>query len=137
MSYLEFNFNLNDKGTTSKTVIISEEPYIEQSFLQLALYDKFNVKIGYESSNTYVQQVGENQYAVRAFTTYNFKNNNSAINWQYNFVSDVLSYKYPTDKVLASNIISTTGDYYGKSGVVTIKAYESGLREATIGFNFN
>tara|TARA_B110000037_G_scaffold182022_1_gene209472 strand:+ start:234 stop:617 length:384 start_codon:yes stop_codon:yes gene_type:complete len=120
-----------------KTVIISNEPYIAQSFLQIPLYDNFNVKIGYEATDSYVQQVGENEYSVRVKTTYNFINGNSSINWQYNFLSNTESIIYPSDIPIASNIISTTGVYFGKTGVISIKAYDSGLREVTVGFNFN
>ena len=135
--YLNFKLNFNDPKTTEKTVIISNEPYIIQSFLQIPLYDNFNVKIGYEASDAYVQQVEENKYSVRVKTTYNFINGNSSINWQYNFLSNTESIIYPSDIPIASNITSTTGVYFGKTGVISIKAYDSGLREVTVGFNFN
>lgn len=135
--FLEFKLNVNDPETTFVSVIISESPYIEELFIQIPLYDKFNVKIGYEAGTTYIQQVDKEKYSIRVFTTYNFYTNNSSINWQYNFLSDSSSYRYPLNKPLTSNIVSTTGDYYGKSGVVSVKAYASGLGEVTVGFNFN
>lgn len=135
--FLKFHFDLNDPKGYSKIFIINDKPYIAHSFIQVPIYDDFNVKIGYKTADNYIQQVDENKYSIRISSTYNFFNNNSSINWQFTFLTDTPSYKYPTDKINASNIVSATGDYFGKSGVVSLKAYDSGLREVTIGFNFN
>ena len=135
--YLNFHFNIHDPEATSKTLIVNDSTteYIAHSFITVPIYDNFDVKIGYKVSDDYIQQVSENKYAVRINATY-FFTNGGTISWQYSFLNDKPTYYYPLNVANASNIISTTGEYFGKTGIVSLMAYEGGRRDVTIGFNF-
>jgi hypothetical protein len=135
-SYLNFHFNVKNPENRIATVVISEEPnYIAHSFLQIPIYDNFDVEIGYKISDDYIQQIGENQYIVRINSTYHIKNKGT-ISWFYSFLNDKPNFYYPLNVPNASNITSTTGDYFGKTGAVSLTAYEDGNRDVTIVFNF-
>jgi len=67
-------------------------------------------------------------YSVRINSTYHFFNGGS-ISWQYCFINNKPNYFYPLN-------VATTGKYFGKTGAVSLKAFEDGRREVTIGFNF-
>ena len=134
--YLSFNFNLNDPNKFTETVVVNESPYLAHAFLKVPIYDKFNIQIGYKVSDDYIQQLSDNQYSVRINSTYHFFNNNSSISWQFCFINNKPNYFYPLNTSNASNITSTTGDYFGKTGVVSLIAKEDGSRNVTIGFNF-
>jgi hypothetical protein len=51
-------------------------------------------------------------------------------------MNDKPSEYYPINVLAASNIISTTGEYFSKKGVVSLFPYENGRRDVTIAFNF-
>jgi hypothetical protein len=135
--YLSFNFNINDPEFKTLTNVInnSETNYLSHSFIQTPIYDNFNVKIGHKVSDDYIQQLDTNLYAVRINATYFFLNGGT-ISWRYSFYNNAPNYYYPLNVDNVSNIISTTGEYYGKTGVVSLKALEDGSREVKIGFNF-
>jgi hypothetical protein len=136
--YLQFHFNLHDPEASSKTLVVndSDTEYIAHAFIKVPIYDIFNVKIGYKVSDDYIQQLGPNMYSVRINSTYNFLNGGS-ITWQFSFINDKPNYYYPLDVVNASNILSTTGKYFGKTGVISLIAKADGRRDVTIGFNYN
>lgn len=134
--YLSFHFNLNDPEAFSKTNVVNNDPYVSHSFIKVPIYDEFNTKIGYKVSDDYIQQLSENEYSVRIFSTYHFLDNNSSISWQYSFINNKPNYFYPLNTINASNITATTGIYFGKTGAVALEAYENGLRKVTIAFNF-
>ncbi len=135
-SYLNFHFHIKNPENRIKTVVVSDEPnYIDHSFLQIPIYDNFDVEIGYNIIDDYVQQIGENQYIVRINSTYYIKNKGT-ISWFYSFLNDKPNAYYPLNVPNASNITSTTGEYFGKTGAVSLTAYENGRRDVTIGFNF-
>jgi len=74
-SYLNFHFNVKNPENRIATVVVNEEPnYIAHSFLQIPIYDNFDIEIGYKISDDYIQQIGENQYIVRINSTYHIKN---------------------------------------------------------------
>ena len=135
--YLNFYFNLNDPQSKSKTIVLndSETDYLAHAFISVPIYDNFNVQIGYKVSDDYIQQISENLYSVRINSTYNFLNGGS-ISWQYTFLNNKPNYYYPLNVNNSSNIVATTGIYYGKTGVVSLIANEDGSRNVTIGFNF-
>lgn len=136
-SYLNFNFSINDPKFQKTTVIVSDEPlnYISHTFIQTPIYDIFGVQIGYKVADDYVQQVCENEYIVRINSTYYF-NNNSTISWQYSFLNTTPTVYYPNGVLAASNITSTTGIYFGKTGAVSLMPNTDGTRDVTVGFNF-
>jgi hypothetical protein len=134
--YLSFNLNLHDPNAFTKTLILNESPYIAHVFLKVPIYDDFNVQIGYKVANNYIQQLTDNQYSIKINSTYYFYNNNSSVNWEFCFINDTPNYYYPLNTPNASNIISTTGEYLGKTGVVSLIAKEDGSRYVTVCFNF-
>ena len=136
-SYLNFNFNIDDPEAKTKTVIVNDsiENFISHSFIQIPIYDDYNVNIGYKVSDDYIQQLSENLYSVRINSTYHFLNGGS-ISWQYSFTNDKPNYYYPLNVANASNIISGTGIYLGKTGIVSLTALKNGRRDVIIGFNF-
>ena len=135
--YLQFHFNIHDPLVKTLTAVVNDSPtnYISHSFIQIPIYDNFDVKIGYKVSDDYIQQLDENLYSVRINSTYHFLNGGS-ISWQFSFTNDKPNYYYPLDVPNASNIIATTGKYFGKTGAVSLVAHSDGLRDVTIGFNF-
>jgi len=137
-TYLQFHFNLNDPEAFSKTLVVNESDteYIAHAFIKVPIYNNFNVKIGYKVSDDYIQQLGPNLYSVRINSTYHFVSGGS-ISWQFSFLNEKPNYYYPLNVNNASNIVSTTGPYFGKSGVVSLTALADGRRNVTIGFNFN
>jgi hypothetical protein len=136
-AYLSFYFNKNDPNFKSEEIIVDSKPgsYISHAFISAYIYDNFGVKIGYKVSDDYVQQVDENKYIVRINSTY-YIENQGTITWQYSFINDVPSYYYPIGILAASNIVSTTGNYFGKTGVVSLMPNEDGTRNINIIFNF-
>jgi hypothetical protein len=136
--YLQFHYNLNDPEASSKTLVLnqSDTNYISHSFIKSPVYDNFNVKVGYVVGDDYIQQLSLNMYSVRINVTCNFLNG-SSISWQFSFINDKPNYYYRPDIVNATNISSTTGEYFGKTGVISITAKPNGQRDVTIGFNYN
>jgi hypothetical protein len=98
--FLNFNFNLNDPQSKSKTVVLndSEKDYLAHAFISVPIYDNFNVQIGYKVSDDYIQQISENLYSVRINSTYNFLNGGS-ISWQYTFLNNKPNYYYPLNLI--------------------------------------
>ena len=135
--YLEFNYNLKDPDAFSKIIVLNESDteYISHVFVKAPIYNN-NIKIGYVAGDVYIQQLSLNLYSVRINSTYHFSNGGS-ISWQYCFFNDKPNNYFPLNISNASNIVSTTGRYFGKSGVVSLTARADGRRDVTIGFNFN
>lgn len=136
--YLQFHYNLNDPDASSKTVILnqSDTNYISHIFVKAPIYDNFNVKIGYVAGDVYIQQLSLNMYSVRINAT-NYFLNGGSISWLFSFINDKPNNYYPPDVVSASNISSTTGEYFGRTGVVSLIAKSNLRRDITIGFNYN
>jgi hypothetical protein len=137
--YLSFYFSTKDPNFKSFAIEVPNtipNNYVAHAFVSTPIYDNFDIEIGYKCSDDYIQQVSEDKYLVRINNTY-YINGKGSITWQYSFLNDVPSYFYPVGVLASSNIISTTGDYFGKSGAVALLPTEDGKRSVTIGFNFN
>jgi len=136
-SYLKFYFDKNDPLFFSKTVIINDSPdnFVSHVFITSPIYDNFGIKIGYKVSDDTIQQIGKNQYSVKISSTY-YIEGNGTISWNYAFVNTRPDPYYPLNVNNASNVVSTTGSYFGKSGAVSLTALENGRRNVVIGFNF-
>jgi hypothetical protein len=136
-SYLKFNFSINDPKFKTTTLLVSDTPlnYISHVFIQTPIYDIFGVEIGYKVANDYVQQVNDNEYLITINSTYYIKNNGT-ISWQYSFINSKPTVYYPTGVLASSNITSTTGIYFGKTGAVSLIPNADGTRDVTVGFNF-
>ena len=133
---LNFYFTTVDPEFSTVTTVVPSSPgnYISHVFVKAPLYDLTNTKIGYKVTDDYVQQVGPNKYIVRLNNTY-YIDNKGSISWQYVFENDTNTVFYPVNKVAASNIIATTGEYYGKSGSVSLFPKPDGIRLVNITFN--
>jgi hypothetical protein len=134
---LSFYFAVQDPSFTSDTVVLTDIPnYIAHAFVKTDIFDSStNERIGYKVSDDYVQQVEDNKFIVRLNNTYYFDNgSNGSINWMYSFISDKNQIYYPVDVPVQTNIVSTTGDYYGKTGNILLIPLANGMRNVTITF---
>lgn len=130
-----FYFSTKDpQFVTTNVVVEATSPnYISHSFVRCPIYNLKNKQIGFKVSDDYIQQVSNNKYIVRLNNTYQFKN--GTISWQYVFENDKPEIYYPVNIPAVSNIISATGNYYGKSGTVTLIPLTDGRRNVNITFN--
>jgi hypothetical protein len=133
---LNFYFTTKDPEFSTNTTIVptTDNNYISHVFVKAPIYDFSNTKIGYKVTDDYVQQVASNKYIVRLNNTYYIEGSGS-ISWQYVFENDKPAVFYPVNKIVASNIISTTGEYYGKTGKVSLFPKEDGTRLVNVTFN--
>jgi hypothetical protein len=133
---LNFYFTTQDPefSTTTTVVPSSENNYISHVFVKAPIYDFTNTKIGYKVTDDYVQQVAPNKYIIRLNNTYYIEGKGS-ISWQYVFENDKPLVFYPVDKVVASNIVSTTGEYYGQTGKVSLFPKKDGTRVVNVTFD--
>ena len=135
---LYFKFSTKDPEFKTWTVNVDNpvpNNLIQHAFVSTPIYDMFDVPIGYKVSDDYVQQVNESQYLVRIHNTY-YIQNKGTISWDYCFLNDKPQIYYPVNKIAASNITSTTGSYFSKTGVVSLDPKEDGTRFVTVIFNF-
>ncbi len=135
--YLSFYFDKNDPQFVSKRTVVDDSStnYIAHVFIKAPIYDIFGVQIGYKVSDDYIQQVAENEYVIRISSTYTI-GRRGTISWQYTFINDKPSEFYPIGVLASSNIVSTTGSYFGKTGAVSLMPEAGGKRNVTVGFNF-
>jgi len=135
---LAFTFNVNDPKAKKTTAIVVNTPdnYVAHSFLQIPIYDNNNNQIGYKVADDYVQLLATNEYLVRINSTYVIEGQGT-ISWQYSFVNSTPSFLYPVGVLASSNITSTTGNYLGKTGAVSLYPNADGSRNVLIGFNYN
>ena len=75
-----------------------------------------------------------NKYIVRLNNTY-YIDDKGSISWQYVFENDNKNVYYPVNKLVASNIIVTTGEYYGKTGKVSLFPKPDGSRIVNVTFD--
>jgi len=132
---LNFYFTTKDPSFETHTTVVSLDPgnYISHVFVKAPLYDFTDKIIGYKVSDDYVQQVSENKYIVRLNNTYYLEGKGS-VSWQHVFENDNNTVFYPVNVNAASNIISTTGEFYGNSGVVSLFPKPDGTRVVNVSF---
>ena len=134
---LNFYFTTKDPNFTTTTVVVpSDVPnnYISHVFVKAPLYDFSDTKIGYKVTDDYVQQVEPNKYIVRLNNTYYFEGKGS-VSWQYVFENSQNTVYYPVNQLAASNIIAATGEFYSKTGKVSLFPKEDGSRIVNITFD--
>jgi hypothetical protein len=133
---LNFYFTTQDPEFVTNTQVVSSKPdnYISHVFVKAPLYDLTNTQIGYKVTDDYVHQVDHNKYIIRLNNTYYIEGKGS-VSWQYVFENTQPTVYYPVNKLAASNIIATTGDYYGKPGKVSLFPKEDGTRIVNITFD--
>jgi len=131
---LSFYFSSKDPNFKTNTVVVQDLPrYISHSFVETPIYDFSEKKIGYKVSDDYIQQVDTNKYIVRLNNTYYIEGKGS-ISWLYVFENSKPEIYYPINVGASSTIISGTGDYFGKTGTVTLFPKPDGSRLVTISF---
>lgn len=135
--YINFHFNLNDPQAKSYTTVVnpSDTSYVAHAFISVPIYDTFDVQIGWKVADDYIQQIADKQYSIRINSTYHFFNGGT-ISWQFCFINNEPTYYYPLNVSNSSNIICASGQYFGKTGAVSLTAHEDGSRDVVIGFNF-
>ena len=133
---LNFYFTTKDPEFVTTTTVVPSTPgnYIAHVFVRTPIYDFTNKQIGYKVSDDYVQQVESNKYIVRLNNTYYIEGQGS-VSWQYVFENDQPTVFYPVNKLAASNVISTTEEYYGKTGKVSLFPKPDGTRIVNITFD--
>ena len=133
--FIQFYFNANDPLSLSTTVIINPGPtnYVSQTYFSYPLYDFANLQIGYLAGVTDVQQITNSLYEVKLNVTYHFGNIGS-ISWQYAFLDSGTQNRYPQNIANAAPITSSTGQYYGKTGIVSLTSLPSGRNEVSVRF---
>ena len=131
---LSFIFSRSDPDFRTTVIQVSCDPYIEHAFIQTPLYDSITGdKIGYKVGDDYVQQVGPQEYIVRAFITY-VLDGLGTITWFASYTNTEPSFLYPLNTPIVSTILSGTGTYYGSQGTVRLVAMEDGTRDVQITF---
>ena len=133
---LNFYFTTQDPEFTTTTTVVPSSPgnYISHVFVRAPIYDFTDKQIGYKVTDDYVQQVSDDKYIVRLNNTY-YIDGKGTVSWQYVFENDKPTVFYPINKLVASNIISTTGDYYGQTGKVSLFPKPDGSRIVNITFD--
>ena len=132
---LSFYFTKEDPGFSTTTTVVPSTPgnYISHVFVRAPIYDFTDKLIGYKVSDDYVQQVAEKKFIIRLNNTYYLEGRGS-ISWQHVFENDKNEVFYPVNVTAASNIISTTGEFYGKSGAVSLFPKSDGTRVVNVTF---
>ena len=135
---LSFYYDVHDPSFNSFNTVVSDLPnYISHDFAKSAIYDSTtNQKIGYKVADIYIQQVETDKFIIREAHTCYFDNNgtNGGISWLYTFANTTPSIYYQPNIPVVTNILSTNGGYYGKTGSVSLIPLENGIRNVTISF---
>ena len=131
---ISFYFNKNDPEFKTFPITAQQSPYIGHWFITAPLYNSSGVKIGYKASDDYIQQISDNQYLIRLNNIY-YIDGQGTITWNYAFINNNPNPYYPDGTVAKSNIVSTTGNYLGTSGIVSLTPQKDGRRDVTINFS--
>ena len=133
---LSFYFSAKDPQFFTKTIVLNDSStnYLAQVFITAPLYNNCGQLIGSKVSTDTLQQTGPNQYVINIDSTYTF-NDGSTITWHISFTNTTPSVLYPAHQLFQSNIVSTTGIYLGKKGIVSLIANEDGVRNVNIRFS--
>ena len=133
--FIQFYFKGDDPLSLSQTVVINPGPiqYIAETYFSYPLYNFTNIQIGYLAGNLSVQQISASLYEIKIISTYHFGNTGS-ISWQYAFLSDNTQQHFPENIANAAPITSSTGQYYSKTGIVSLTTFPNTRNEVTVRF---
>ena len=133
---IQIRENINDSQSKFYTNVIvnDEKNYIANVYVQLPLYDIFDVLIGYECSTDTIQKQDDDKYILRINATFNFEKTGT-INVLFNTNLSTPDIIFEEGVPIVGTIISGSGSYTGKTGVVSIVPFNDGRREITIAFN--
>ena len=98
------------------------------------MYDVFDVLIGYECNTNVIQKQDDDKYILRLNTAFNFEKTGT-INVLFNTNISTPDNIFEEGTPIVGTIISGSGSYTGKTGVVSIIPFSDGRREITIAFN--
>ena len=133
---IQIRENINDSQSKFYTNVIvnDEKNYIANVYVQLPLYDIFDVLIGYECSTDTIQKQDDDKYILRINATFNFEKTGT-INVLFNTNLSTPDIIFEEGVPIVGTIISGSGSYTGKTGVVSLIPFNDGRREITITFN--
>jgi hypothetical protein len=133
---IQIRENINDSQSKFYTNVIvnDEKNYIANVYVQLPLYDIFDVLIGYECSTDTIQKQDDGKYILRINATFNFEKTGT-INVLFNTNLSTPDIIFKEGVPIVGTIISGSGSYTGKTGVVSLIPFNDGRREITITFN--
>ena len=133
---IQIRENINDSQSKFYTDVIvnDEKNYIANGYVQIPMYDVFDVLIGYECNTNVIQKQDGDKYILRLNTTFNFEKTGT-INVLFNTNISTPNIIFEEGTPIVGTIISGSGSYTGKTGVVSIVPFNDGRREITIAFN--
>ena len=133
---IQIRENINDSQSNFYTNVIvnDEKNYIANGYVQIPIYDVFDVLIGYECNTNVIQKQDDDKYILRLNTTFNFEKTGT-INVLFNTNISTPNVIFEEGTPIVGTIISGSGSYTGKTGVVSIIPFSDGRREITIAFN--
>jgi len=116
-------------------IVISNTPgdIVIETYVSSPIYNYNNVIIGYRNCKLTTHQIGEKQYEHIEFDTFNITDQGS-ITIIYSAINQSSTLIYPLDQQAATNIVSTTGKYFGLNGSVTVFTKSDGSRYVNISF---
>jgi len=111
--------------------------YIQLGYAKIPIMDISGDLIGYEINNSVIQKQSADNYMYRLNTTYNFEekgieNEKGTINVLFNLNIKALDALFPVESIIQGDIISGSGYYLGKTGVVTVIVSTNNTRHITI-----
>lgn len=137
MSVEPLSFYYDKKSPLYKRtdVVINNNPgnIIIETYASSPIYNYNNVIIGHRNCKLTSEQIGENQYEHIELDTFNITDQGS-ITIIYSAINDSSKNIYPLDKQAATNIVSTTGKYFGLKGTGTVFTKSNGERYVNISF---
>lgn len=137
MTSLSFYFNIRQAAQNTKRVVVDNSPdkYKAQLFITSPLYSLgTDEMIGSKSTVSDIQQTGPSQYLLHIQTTY-MLNDRGSVSWQFSTYNNTPSQFFTTAVPSVSNIVSTTGEFLGRTGTVSVAPSPTDLRVVTVFFN--
>jgi hypothetical protein len=137
MTSLSFYFNTREAAQNTKRIVVDDSPdnYKAQLFITSPLYNiETNEVIGSKTTVDDIQQTGPSQYLLHIQTTY-MLNDMGSVSWQFSTYNNTPSQFFTTAVPSVSNIVSTTGDFLGRTGTVSVAPSPTDLRVVTVLFN--
>ena len=133
---LQIRENINNIKSLFYTDVIIDNNinYIANGYVQIPMYDIFDVLIGYETNNNVIQKEDTDKYIFRINTTFNIETKGT-INVFFNLNLTTPNIIFPNDIPIVGTIISCSGSYIGKTGIVSYIPFSDGRRDITIVFN--
>ncbi len=134
MKSIKLIFKQSDIVPTIQNISVEPNKQIQNVYLKSPLFNKCGVQVGYNVSNSLIQQVSTDNFVVRSNITYTL-DGLGTINWQYNFTRPVRTTVFPDGILVEGKIISGTGKFLGATGKVKINPKADGTRYVVVKFD--